>query len=187
MPPIRSRKYKERVELALLIEACGITMPSCTYCEKHSRRCILSKENSIRCSECIRRGQKCDISGPSAGDMMSIIREQERLDQEREATLSKLLRLDKQQRFLRNRASEMIRRGLKTMDELEEVEGRERLENERVEKEKEMASASVAGPSDDSFAFDSSLDPSILASMDSPSFWANSGISGEMPPTSQGS
>ena len=81
----------------------------------------------------------------------------------------------------------MADRGLKYLDELDALEEKERLENERGEKEKEMASASVAGPSDDSFAFDSSLDPSILASMDSPSFWANSGISGEMPPTSQGS
>lgn len=194
MPPIRSKKYKERVELALLIELQGDIMPSCTYCEAHSRTCVVLKENSSRCSECVRRGAKCDISGPSAADLRSLIREQERLNEEEEkaasliaATASRLARLRKQRKFLQARGSELIRRGLETMDELEEAEEQERLEAERAGSEKEAASASVAGPSDNSFAFDSSLDPSILALMDSPSFWANSGIAGEMPPTSQGS
>ncbi|APA10970.1 hypothetical protein sscle_07g057400 [Sclerotinia sclerotiorum 1980 UF-70] len=166
MLPVRSKKYKERVELTLIIESEG---------------------------ECARRGQRCDISGPSSRDMTSIIQEQERLDREREETLSKLLRLDKQQRFLRGRASEMIRRGLKTMDELDDAEEKERLDKERIGKEQSNsglsmlaeASSNVLDNSDPS-SFLSPSDPFSFQNSSGP-FWGDPDSVGEMPPTSQGS
>jgi hypothetical protein len=100
MPPERSKKYKERLELALLIEAYGLTMPSCSYCEANARKCVVAKESSSRCNECVRRGRKCDVQGPSAGDISTVLREQARVREERKATLAKLLRLDQQEQFL---------------------------------------------------------------------------------------
>jgi hypothetical protein len=94
MPPVRSKKYHERIELALLIESLGIKMIlPCSYCEKHSRPCVVTTEKSSRCNECVRRGNKCDVQGPSSSDLASLLREQDRLDKEEEATTSKLLRL----------------------------------------------------------------------------------------------
>ena len=141
MPPSRSRKYQERLSLALLIDSLGIDMPPCSYCEKNSRRCVVSEGHSARCSECARRGQKCDVEGPSQGDLASVLREQDRLDAEEEATTAKLLRLQQQKKFLRARAHKMLTRGLKTLDELDSVEERERQEAQALE-----VAASLSGP-----------------------------------------
>ena len=198
MPPLRSRKYKERLELALLIEIQGDIMPSCTYCETNSRICVVLKENSSRCSECVRRGAKCDVSGPSAADLRSLIREQERLDEEEEkaaslmaVTAARLARLRKQRKFLQARGSELIRRGLKTMDELEEAEEKERLEKEkiemeRVEKETANVDAAPTPSGSSSFGF---FDPSLplLSEAELEALLAGVGTSGGMPVTSQGS
>jgi hypothetical protein len=40
--------------------------------------------------------------------------------------MSCIKRLEKQQEFLKSKGKDMVRRGLKTLDELEEVEERER-------------------------------------------------------------
>ena len=193
------RKRKEQILLAQAIESSGVEMIPCSRCRLDGYRCVkdLSRSDRSRCSECVRARSSCDAEFPLSedwdrevpreGDWRALDRQEERLRSEEEEAMAKILRLRKQQKLLRERRQRMADRGLKYLDELDALEEKERLENERGEKEKEMASASVAGPSDDSFAFDSSLDPSILASMDSPSFWVNSGISGEMPPTSQGS
>ena len=147
MPPQRSRKYRERIELALLIESIGVKMPQCSYCEKHSRDCIVSEGNSARCNECVRRGTKCDVEGPSANDIASLLREQDRLDREEEETTSKLLRLQKQKKFLRQRATQMVQRGLKTLDELDEVEEKEKREAARQKEAEhnELCAVNLAG------------------------------------------
>ena len=144
MPVERSKKYRERLELALLIEAHGVTMPQCSFCEKNERKCVVSTENSSRCNECVRRGQKCDVSGPSLSDLSSLLREQERLDREEEETTTKLLRLQKHKKFLRKRAGEMLRRGLKTMDELDEAEEKERKDKEEAERRELEARAAAS-------------------------------------------
>ena len=135
MPPDRSKKSKERRVLALEIERRGFEMAPCSYCERNGRRCVISDDKSSRCSECVRRGGRCDAQGPSVGDWASLEREESRIASEREATLAKLLRLDKQQRFLQQRGREMLRRGLKSLDELDAAEEAEKQERERKEKE----------------------------------------------------
>ena len=181
-------------------------MSPCSHCREQGLRCVKDYGNPqrTRCSECVRSRVSCDAEFaleddwdrevPRASDWASLDRQEEKLDEEEERAvaasqeaMAKVVRLRKQKKFLRERRKKMADRGLKYLDELDALEEKERLEKERVEREKEMTSAPVAGPSGDSFAFDSSLDPSILVSMESPSFWVNSGISGEMPPTSQGS
>ncbi|KAM0133375.1 hypothetical protein ACHAP3_005898 [Botrytis cinerea] len=188
-------KYRQRILLSETIQAYGSDSMPCSNCSRYSRRCIVLNDRSQRCGECVRRGARCDVVQASVSDLESLRLEEERLQFERDTAfeaamlgLARVRALELRQQELRERGREMLRRGLKSLDELDALEEKERLEKERIEKEKEMASASVAGPNDDSFAFDSSsLDPSLLASMDSPSFWANPGIAGGTPPTSQGS
>jgi len=144
MPCVRSTKIKERVELADRINDIGSEMSPCTNCEKRGRKCVAATMESRRCSECVRRGLKCDVDGPSAGDWAAIRREEDRLATELKETLSKQLRIMKQQELLRSRASDMLRRGLKTLDELDEAEDREQKEaEERAAAEHHATAAAV--------------------------------------------
>jgi hypothetical protein len=112
MPPTRSTKYRERLSLVKLIESRGSEMPPCSYCERNDRKCVVSNEASSKCSECVRRGEKCNVQGPSLGDMESVLRERSRIEVEETETTAKLLRLQKQRRFLDSRAMDMLKRGL---------------------------------------------------------------------------
>jgi adenine-specific DNA glycosylase len=150
-------------------------MSPCSLCEKTNRTCLVS-EGSSRCSECVRRGQKYDVEGIPAGDWLSLEREEERLNAEEAKatatmikTLARLARLQKQKRLLRSRARDMLRRGLKTLDELDEAEEKERLEAEA----QAQLDVAMRNPTSDLFS-DLGLDP------DDP-FWATLGFVGEMP------
>jgi len=163
MPPIRSPKLKERQKLADEIQKLGIEMSPCSLCSKHDRKCIISDDGS-RCSECTRRGKKCDAKGPSLADWEALDREENRLRREEEETstllmesvtkvqeaAAKLQRLKKTQRLWKTRAREMLRRGLKTMDELDAAEAAERLS----ESAPVNPSASPLDPHDDPFSLE---------------------------------
>ncbi|EMR83660.1 hypothetical protein BcDW1_7717 [Botrytis cinerea BcDW1] len=100
--------------------------------------------------------------------------------------MAKILRLRRQQRVLREKAGKMLQHDLHTIEALEEFEAEEqRLENERIEREKEQASSSSVAAGDDSFAFDPSLPP--LSDAEIEALLAGVGTSGGMPVTSQGS
>ena len=180
MPPLRSAKYRERLSLVNLIEIRGFEMPPCSYCERNSRKCIVSEGLSGRCSECVRRGERCDVEGPSSGDIQSLLREEERLSRERKETLAKLLRLDRQQEFLRTKGREMLRRGLRTLDELEAEEEKEKqMETERAANE--AASTQVHGQAAEADPF-AGIEIPLLP----PEVWANWDFAGETPQASQG-
>lgn len=117
---------KERLSLSVHIAKCGIEMSPCSFCERNDKKCIVVGEGSTRCSECARSGKKCDVEGIPVDDWESLEREEQRIENEREVTLARLLRLDKQQQFLKRRGREMLKRGLKTLDELDAEEERER-------------------------------------------------------------
>ncbi|CCF43076.1 hypothetical protein CH063_12889 [Colletotrichum higginsianum] len=106
-------------------------------------------EESSRCGECIRTGRsQCD--GNNVANALSrCMSEQRKIEkEEREAeeemevlqvqlstALGRLSRLRKQKRFLKDRGSELIRRGLQSLDELE-AQDREVAEAEaRVEQD----------------------------------------------------
>jgi hypothetical protein len=97
------------------------------------------------------------VEGPSASDLASLLREQERLDREEEETTTKLLRLQRHKKFLRQRAAEMLRRGLKTLDELDEAEEKEKKDREEVEQREREAP--VAAPSSADVSGDPFPDP----------------------------
>jgi hypothetical protein len=127
-----SRKLKERHDLADRIVRYGIIMVSCSNCVRRNQTCI-SSPDSQRCAACVRRGAKCDQNGPSLSDWKAVDKEEERLEREEEETaqriaegVAKLARLRRQKKFLKRRAGEMLRRGLKSLDELDAAEASER-------------------------------------------------------------
>ncbi len=63
MPSQSHIKRKERLALALRIETLGRQAKPCSYCTKHSRKCLLSLSLSTRCSECVRFKRACDSKG----------------------------------------------------------------------------------------------------------------------------
>jgi hypothetical protein len=134
------RKKREQFALGKRIDKIGFEMSPCSFCEKNGFSCVVATSESGRCSSCARRGRRCDVEGIPVGDWDTLEREESRLDaaetiaedtlrkaqQEASEALNRLSRLRKQKQFLRNRAADMLRRGLKTMDELEAEEAKER-------------------------------------------------------------
>ncbi|OBT49711.1 hypothetical protein VE04_10242 [Pseudogymnoascus sp. 24MN13] len=153
MPTDTARKLLERNDLVRRIKSHGYELPemdSCSNCVRRNVTCISSPNDSRRCAECVRRNlkEKCDCMGPEHPDWVKLEREEERLDREEEETLSKLLRLRKQKRLIRTRGKDMLRRGLKTLDELDAAEAADRAAAEKLEiEEAEQQKASEASTS----------------------------------------
>ncbi|ELR02145.1 hypothetical protein GMDG_08793 [Pseudogymnoascus destructans 20631-21] len=149
MPTDTARKLQERNDLVRRIKNHGYELPemdSCANCVRRNVTCVSSPNDSRRCAECIRRNlkEKCDCMGPEHPDWVKLEREEDRLDREEEETLSKLLRLRKQKRLIRTRGKDMLRRGLKTLNELDAAEEAERVAAEKcdaVEAEEQAVSA----------------------------------------------
>lgn len=175
MPPERSRKYRERLVLAQQIELSGIEMPDCTNCASHHRRCVVSSQ-STRCAECVRRGVRCDVGVPSVGDWAAIEREEARLkklEDEAMEAIMRLPRIQKQKEFLRKRAAEMLRRGLKTLDELDAADA---ADKERLEQE-EAARALVSGVLEDpAFSVNAGSGGLFLDLGPDQAFWESLGV-----------
>src|SRR5579862_7875800 len=145
MPCQRSRKHKERNRLELLVINCSLVMPSCSFCERNKRKCVVA-EGSTRCSECIGCARSCDVYRPSVGAMDAVLREYEKLDREEEEAresvrkgLAKVERLNQLRRSLCTRAADMICRGVQSLDELDAVEENKRREAEACEQELALA------------------------------------------------
>ena len=166
-------------------------MVACSRCEKSNKRCVGMKigPNVGRCAECCRQGKTCDVRErnqmPSVSDWESIDRQRQRLRDEEEEAMAKILRLRKQQRFLDEREKKMIAAGLSSMDELDALEEKEKLEKERVDKETADVAAPVPSGSPSFDFFGSSLPP--LSDAELEALLADVGTSGGMPVVSQGS
>src|SRR5208282_6218452 len=100
---------------------------------------------------------KCDVAGPSAAEWQALEREEKRLQTEKEeafaslaASMAKLQRVEKTQRLLKTRAGEMLRRRLKTMDELDAAKAPKRLS----ESAPVNPSGSPLDPPDDPFSLE---------------------------------
>jgi hypothetical protein len=144
MPAKRSsinKKLRKRKALASRIERTGFEMFPCSSCDKNNTKCVvLDKENSGRYSKCVLRRAKCDVEGILVGEWRLLKLETNRLERKRQAALaaleaahrsalesaSRIRRLEKQQSFLKSKGKDMVCRGLKTMDKLDEAEDKER-------------------------------------------------------------
>jgi hypothetical protein len=190
MPALRTSKVKEnRNNLVDRISRNGFKMPSYAFCRRDPRRVCVVSSDSDRCLECVRQNKaQCDVWGPTTQQWAALEREEDRLKNEWRATQeaqrllqeehqrlferllesqAKLLRLDKQREMFRDRAAEMLRRGLKSLDELDALEKKEREEASRRSEALATSSASA----------EASVDPSFLPD----SFWEGLDFVGETP------
>jgi len=134
----RSKKTDERSALFAVIEHNGSDIMPCTYCFKNNLRCRIFGAASDKCSNCVKRGRPCD-GNFVASSLTRLLSEQKRLEQseeeaakalqdaQREASIQ-LARLDRiriQKRSLVTRSAELVRRGVQSLDELEEIERQE--------------------------------------------------------------
>ncbi|KAL0929832.1 uncharacterized protein CTRU02_215262 [Colletotrichum truncatum] len=132
----RAQIKRNRQALGILVEHRGYDAMPCSPCFQHHRVCKMDLANSKRCSEYVARG----LTGCNSGDMANALnrcfREQKKVKQEEQeaeealeilqtqlaAALGRLSRLRKQKRFLKERGSDLIRRGMQSVDEWEEEE-----------------------------------------------------------------
>jgi hypothetical protein len=150
--PIASCKHKEHDRLARRVELLNLEIIPCSFCKKHNIKYLAAPESS-RCSEYIRRGRKYNIEGIPIGDWDSLEREEERLRIEKEITfqavqagLACIQCLEKQQQFLKKKATDILKQGLQTIDKLEEIEAKKKEEKE-AQKRAAVSSATLADPS----------------------------------------
>lgn len=153
----QSKKTSDRKALARFIHEFGFEMPSCDSCRRRGLECVVA-EGKERCAECVSAGYtSCNPGGNSAAacpffsadswlgvfiftDLFideRVVREKDRLSRERaaaeedlERAMAKLQRIRRQEKFLREKAAEMIRRGVESLDELDS--------QERIELESQM-------------------------------------------------
>ncbi|KAK4232725.1 hypothetical protein C8A03DRAFT_39670 [Achaetomium macrosporum] len=108
------------------LERFGSIMPSCSFCYENKSECVAS-DRYDRCLPCVKAGRPhCDVHGV---DLRPFIKEKERLDAERQATLkelfanqSKLARLEQQSRALEAKALAAFRRESRLLEEEEAAE-----------------------------------------------------------------
>jgi len=190
MPPkprstTAERKDREQHNLADRITRSGIEMLACSRCRRSGSLCIVASEESKRCAVCVRAGRTCDVdkpvpAGPSSGDWKRLAETEDRLDEEtdqaeaalaevasRQAELAaRLLRLRKQRKLLKRRGAEMLRRGFRSLEELERLE------------ESEKAAPIVPSAPEDFFPLEEPLpdfsDPYFWVGVDLGSLAANS-------------
>jgi hypothetical protein len=67
MLPDRSKKLKERINLARNIKLSRIKMSPCSFCDHNRHKCVVA-EQSKRCLEYACRGQKYNVKGIPASD-----------------------------------------------------------------------------------------------------------------------
>jgi hypothetical protein len=142
-----TRKGKERDSLSQRVELHGVVMLPCSYCAQNDLNCIGSDDSS-RCSNCISAKRKCDLAPFTPKQWEDLEKEERRLQQQEEEAMAKILRLRRQQRRLKTKAKDMLRRGLKTMDELDEVKERERLEALPAQNQSQPQQSTDYDPSD---------------------------------------
>ncbi|CAG8971105.1 hypothetical protein HYALB_00014081 [Hymenoscyphus albidus] len=187
-----SKKTHDRQ--VLLNDIVNLGFPAamkCSYCQTHSRNCIMSTRHT-RCSECIRVGRsKCDGKPEFLDGYEALARQEEKLEEEEEEAMAKILRLRKQKKFLQRRRNDMMARGFKSLQELDEAEEKEREKEKEMEKkemEEEAARpASLPTSSGSDSALDLGLDPTFFEAFPPDhEMWATLGFGGgtpEVPPS----
>jgi hypothetical protein len=134
---------------------------------------------------------------PSCADWERLKKEEERLEREQELAelsvlqahqaaiegLARSQRLKKQRAMLRERGAEMLRRGLKTLDELDTLEQLEREERDHAVVLPPNPALGSLFPLVNSSESEVQPDPAFL----SDGFWEDLGFDGGIPQASQGS
>jgi len=124
-------------------------MPDCSHCSSFNKNCQPSDLDSSRCTECVRSHRSgCDLLGPSHSQFLKVAEHHEKVEAELEfaendleeaqkEVLAAQLRaadkiarvriLRKQKRIWAERVVRMVRRGLASLEALDEIEAKEAL------------------------------------------------------------
>ncbi|KAI1286517.1 hypothetical protein F5Y03DRAFT_146408 [Xylaria venustula] len=157
----------------------------CSRCFDRSLECKMM-DGVTRCKECVRAGRTCDGSGISFASANNVVSEHHRLErEEKEAekelvrvkedlntVLGRLSRLRQQRRFLKEKATKMVQRGLASLDKLDEIKrikAEQKSLDEEQKREKKKAQAAQAALADfnwDSLNVSFEIDPSLPALVD---------------------
>ena len=120
-------------------------MDPCSNCVRRNRTCF-SLSDSNRCSECVCCSLKYNQGSFDLSGFAAIQKEEERLEQEEEEAIAKILRLCKQHWTLKTCAKDILKHSLRTLDKLDKAEAKEKEEKE-VQERAAVTSASSANPS----------------------------------------
>src|SRR5690242_15755430 len=139
MPPERSTPRVDHIALGKEIQITGKKMAPCTRCANSGKLCIAPRDKKLnRCGRCTQMGRTCDVREmnrmPTVFDWESIDAQIEKLNDQKDEAMAKILRLNKQEKLLRERKQKMIAAGLNSMDELDALEALEAKEKEEREK-----------------------------------------------------
>jgi len=161
----RGRKQKPLDELSVdrfallataeLIDTLGVEMVHCSRCLDKTLSCIVDKSRSDKCSECLRAGQPCDVVDLTLDGVRRLIGDRSRVSSNLELAKSRedrlflafseakaeRARLERQKILLETRGAELIRRGLHSVEEMEEEDRR----NREARLAAERAEAAVVG------------------------------------------
>ena len=182
-----SSKSINRKALSELIRTTGfLAAMFCTFCTENGRTCIMTSTTS-RCSECVRTGRsKCDGKPEFLSGWDALAKQEEKLEQEEEEAMAKILRVRKQKKFIQRRRNDMMARGLRSLEELDAAEEKDKKdEEERQAREKQGALAGPTPPTDSNTGLDPSFDPYLVYPPGDP-FWAPIHFGGETPPEVRG-
>ena len=179
--PSPSQRMTNRLRQYNEIRRNGYTVSSpCEFCFRNCLDCVMDARNK-NCAECTRRGRKCVREFHSEREWRKLDVERERIDKEiqeaEEASakiFAKLMRLRRQQKFLKERGSKMSAHDaflLEQLDDEDPLSAEDLRELERLANEQDAAQ--LAAVSDNS---------SLTQMMNSPSFWKNLDLSaGDIP------
>ncbi|KAM7189938.1 hypothetical protein V8F33_009740, partial [Rhypophila sp. PSN 637] len=105
----RLTSTERRRENASFILLFGVIMPvRCSRCRRLDLVCKTASR-SESCGQCVSACHTgCNVHGNDPSQLRAVLEEKKRLDQEKQETLAKLLRLEAQERRLTSRAEELF-------------------------------------------------------------------------------
>ena len=135
----KERKERKCLTLAKRITVTGFDMFLYTNCKRNNRVCVLSKhKDSSCCFKCVVYKSLYNGEGILVSDQSSLSCKETRLRSKEENALyvafdalACVACLKKQQEQLRKKGKDMLRRSLRTLNELKKVKKREEEEQQR--------------------------------------------------------
>lgn len=170
------RKRNRLLQYRAILANGSIVDNPCDHCAQSNKSCVMDSKNK-NCAECTRRGRKCLKQFHSEREWENLHRDQEKIaseleeaqrnwlehSQKMQEAMSKILRLQKQQRFLKERGGRMLEHDSLLMEQLDEEDPPSAEDLRELER--------LADESDAAFLDAVSSDPSLTRMMNDPSFW----------------
>jgi hypothetical protein len=123
--------------ISIFLSSSGIEMVKCSRCQRLQRACIVDPDHASSCSGCVKDKVKCDSVGLTVEGALRLSREIREAEADRRAAKvdsdrklaeflrsqqdfleakSRLDRLEHSEELLKNRRSELVRRGLQSLE-----------------------------------------------------------------------